>query len=344
MRYLKESLSLQPETNSVEKAALDLIESAKDKKASRSFRNDKAIGVFGKYAIHSAVLNLVSVNTDGTLFSEKLLELPYKASRKPLPISSIREEGAEATGGLPSMGDAFVTSEFFYSTPMVLTGLGLDPWISEGLKDLMYIPVKETVNVDSQFSQSPIAGLKVLSIGEGFSGLVPFLLKKGAAAQGVDLVYGGAIDDGVAGKEYMLAYQKKYSENLFFGDAQDLPDDFDSASYDLVLMHCVLESIPNEAKAIKEAFRLLKPKGELRFNLVGTFSQERKEAFEKGIAEMGLPSSSYSVDIYTTHFKSEIQGIDRAHFPYDTFDAAEFHQLLFAPSFGKPFLRSSKVV
>jgi SAM-dependent methyltransferase len=99
-----------------------------------------------------------------------------------------------------------------------------------------------------------LAGSAVLDAGCGEGEFVMAMLKHGAAATGVEYE-----------REKVAAFRARYpdseSDRVRQGDAQDL--EFSDNSFDLVLVNEVLEHIPDQARALAELRRVLRPSGRL---------------------------------------------------------------------------------
>jgi SAM-dependent methyltransferase len=101
-------------------------------------------------------------------------------------------------------------------------------------------------------SVGPLPGRRVLDAGCGAGHYVASLLERGADARGVE------IDTAKLAKVRTPAGVRG---RLVQGDLERAP--FASASFDLVLLNEVLEHVPDDAAALREAFRLLRPGGAL---------------------------------------------------------------------------------
>ncbi|MBT4761171.1 MAG: methyltransferase domain-containing protein [Bdellovibrionaceae bacterium] len=108
--------------------------------------------------------------------------------------------------------------------------------------------------------------LKVLSIAEGVSGLLPTMLSYGVNAKALDLWYNG--------KDYvnnhigiqMFEFVQNYRNYLIRGDARSMP--IESNSIDIVLSHRLFNNINNNSvmEVVYDVLRILKPGGEARFD------------------------------------------------------------------------------
>ena len=97
-----------------------------------------------------------------------------------------------------------------------------------------------------------LAGRRVLDAGCGAGGYVRALSAQGASAHGVE------ID---AEKLAKARASADVRARLVRGDLERAP--FATACFDLVLLNEVLEHVPDDAAALREAFRLLRPGGAL---------------------------------------------------------------------------------
>lgn len=109
-----------------------------------------------------------------------------------------------------------------------------------------------------------LRGKTILSVAEGFSDLLPHLLRSGADAWAVDLIYGSKdIPDSAYGPT-IKNYIKNWGDRLVPGDAVALP--IESSSVDVLLSHKFVNNISKMKSLlfVKEAIRVLKPGGEAR--------------------------------------------------------------------------------
>ncbi|MDD0853365.1 class I SAM-dependent methyltransferase [Halobacteriovorax sp. GB3] len=113
-------------------------------------------------------------------------------------------------------------------------------------------------------------GTRTLSLGEGFSGLVPFLLSQGIEVKGLDLWY-HAMDDLPANNNtvrLMREYTRNYGKHLIQGSATDIP--IEDNSIDIIMAHQLLNNLDERTsrEVINEAIRVIRPiEGHIR--LVG---------------------------------------------------------------------------
>lgn len=128
----------------------------------------------------------------------------------------------------------------------------------------------ETVLSNLELGSSDIAkldGKSVLSVAEGISGFIPFLLSKDIQARGLDIWYGqDDFPDNFSGK-LMRKYVADYSEHLIQGSAQSIPAL--DISYDLVVSHLLVNNFKSAEWSmivdfITEAVRVTKPGGQIR--------------------------------------------------------------------------------
>lgn len=177
-----------------------------------------------------------------------------------------------------------ITGEWAYPTPYVLNNLFLSKWITDEQKQYWntgylskghtslpgeFLPlekedIEEIVNVD-------FIGKDILSVGEGTSGLIPFLNQlakdKGSDAKilGMDLWYADPFMSKVSEQE--REYYLKYRKILKQGDAATLKG-LKPESFDMVLSHYLFGHLPREiqVKFLSRAFELLKSGGSIRWN------------------------------------------------------------------------------
>lgn len=142
------------------------------------------------------------------------------------------------------VNEVFVTGGTFYPLNLILHNLSLE----------------------GESSPGHFAGKTVISLGEGFSGLVPHFLQHGALVRGLDLWYESAneIPDNKYGM-LMKRYIQDYGDHLIAADARQTP--LKSESVDLVVSHMLvnnLEDYRDKLEVIQEAIRVLKVGGEAR--------------------------------------------------------------------------------
>lgn len=158
--------------------------------------------------------------------------------------SSLCELGLNAKGHGVANG-VVITGEKTYKLPSVLRNLG----------------------IASRAEREAFRNKEILSLGEGISGLTPFLREGGLDAKGLDLWYHSSdLPQGEAWKA-MREYQEAYGAHLIRGDARDLRSVIPDASVDLVLCHMLLNNFvkqSDENKALAEIVRILKPGGSAR--------------------------------------------------------------------------------
>ncbi len=172
-------------------------------------------------------------------------EVNKPSERKCVEIVGVAGERPEVTSHGVSVP---ITGEDRYSTDLILKALGLPEVPRLGAEAL------------------------VLTIGEGYSGLLPKLLESGLNAYGLDIWYSMDIPTATPPhiRKQMLAYQKDHGTNLITGSVFDLP--FENNTVTLILSHMVLSHfMPQESsQALLEIVRVLKPGGEAR---IATLSQ-----------------------------------------------------------------------
>ena len=143
----------------------------------------------------------------------------------------------------------------------------------------------ETVRFALDLEFNSVRGLRTLSIGEGWSGLLPALRSHGADAVAVDLWYGArAFPLFRTGRE-LSEYVDRQRSCLIAASGHALP--FADDSFDLVLSHFLLHHLRIDAYAgdpdpktpavlfLKEAGRVLKPGGRAVITQCGSPAEER---------------------------------------------------------------------
>ena len=143
--------------------------------------------------------------------------------------------------GFVSANGVSVTGENLYTTPMILKNLD----INETMVQTM-------------------AGKHLLSVGEGFSGLVPFLRQKGIYASALDLWYASKKIPPTFVGQQMREYIDTHNEYLISGSAFSIP--VEDKTYDFVVSHMMVNNFDFETGLpfLKEAVRITKPGGEIR--------------------------------------------------------------------------------
>jgi ubiquinone/menaquinone biosynthesis C-methylase UbiE len=92
-----------------------------------------------------------------------------------------------------------------------------------------------------------LKGLTVLDLGCGTGANMQMLIEMGAEVVGVDM------------SEFALKYCKEKKLDVVLGTAEKIP--FEAGKFDLVLASDVLEHIENDANAVTEIKRVLRPQG-----------------------------------------------------------------------------------
>jgi hypothetical protein len=154
----------------------------------------------------------------------------------------LREEDAAPLRQLVEVNEILVTGEDDHSTEQVLANLGITDEI-----------IKQWVS-EHKF---------VISVGEGMSGLIPFLVSKGVNAIGIDLWYDDPLNipDNDTGRK-MRAYITRNHMFLKSGDVRALP--FDNSSVDVVLTHKLFNNMyfSDVLQGHREIMRVLRSSGE----------------------------------------------------------------------------------
>ncbi|MCX7570488.1 class I SAM-dependent methyltransferase [Tumebacillus sp. DT12] len=121
-------------------------------------------------------------------------------------------------------------------------------------------------------------GGAVLDLGSG-PGWISFIMKQfcpQAVITGVDIS-----DEMVKASAEFAAEQGLQDISFVQGDAMELP--FADNSFDMITSFAVLRLVPEPAKAIQEAYRVLKPGGLMYISDVGQMPVEHRQAFLDGI-------------------------------------------------------------
>jgi ubiquinone/menaquinone biosynthesis C-methylase UbiE len=204
------------------------------------------------------------------IFSPSLLALNgYVTTHE--PIRYVQARGSHYATDLGRFsGKVVVTGEVSNPTAVVLADLGLYSLINRS--DLRIFDVSQRPRVYlavspgwlSHFTKKVpdfdwLRGGRVLSLGEGFSGLVPYLLKQGIDATGLDIAY---TEREMQNDQELRNYYHLCSEHLVFGDATDLRR-WEDKSLRLVLSHRLMHFLTFEQKrlVVRESFRVLESDG-----------------------------------------------------------------------------------
>lgn len=171
--------------------------------------------------------------------------------------------------------------------------------------------VKEDLGLSDDFIRETLLHRKGISVGEGFSGLLPYLLKNGIDVTGVDLWYHReGLPDNHAGNR-MRDYIREYGSHLVAGSAMNLP--FESNSQDFVLSHKLVNNLKSEdvLKVVEESVRVLKAKGSARIygisdtqidtiqsHLENKYGKRIRIAFEQRVIAWEWNGRSFSHDDY----------------------------------------------
>jgi hypothetical protein len=202
-----------------------------------------------------------------------------------------------------------VTGEPIYPTPFVLGNLLFPGLVSEDHDNIFEVAVAmQPIAYSSFFSlatgEQEVSDLRqkirslitnprytrpevykdavILSLGEGYSGLVPYLRSIGIEAYGLDLIYDKDLPEDFVGREFISEYINRHRDYLIAGDATDLSKvkkltdnnglvDFQNKIYDrsvdLVVSHYLLEYLKPEyqKKMLSESLRVLNYGGEAKF-------------------------------------------------------------------------------
>ena len=166
---------------------------------------------------------------------------------------------------------------------------------------------------------------KVLDIGCGVGMFLQKFQDLGADAYGVDV------------DEKKVQISKRVTKNVEVAHSEDLP--YKKESFDVVLLHEVIEHVDNDSKTIKEAFRVLKPGG----NLV-IFAPNRLWPFEthgiyiKGKYKFGnIPLVTYLPNKYYKKLTPHVRNYRRKGL-YELFKGSSYKKVAYRgvfPGFDK---------
>ena len=167
------------------------------------------------------------------------------------------------------------------------------------------IMLKNLHITDDLVREWAVQNIKVVSIGESYSPLLPYLLNHGVAAKAVDLWYhSGSLPDTFMGRA-MKEYQAKYSDHLIPGSILDIP--LQDNSVKVVIVHMLLNNFQNpEArnKAISEILRVLEPGG---VALIADFSGYIYQKAEREFAE-SLGAYTIEADVKVIDWDPKMHG------------------------------------
>ncbi len=190
---------------------------------------------------------------------------------------------------------SFVTGELRFPTPLILGNLGLSGFLSSEQKKAVQLDtlMQQIYSSDKrknwliQASVSTYKGKYVLSLGEGVSGLIPYLLENAIQAFGLDFAY-YEISLAPSNKRTkpLKEYLNRFEKNLIQADASDLSNVYilsdkklaslGDESFDMVVSHAMLTSSWKKAsKVLSEGFRVLKPGGTFRTTIATYLHSDR---------------------------------------------------------------------
>lgn len=274
---------------------MDQIRASALRQNGERFTTGIAIALLSKMELKKALISTVL-----------LLLCPNLAGALPNPVvcESALATVTESATGSPSIAAGSIaypatpTGEARYSTPLVLVGLGLNAWLNAPQQ------TQETITAQmGHFELRPLFKAKtqppqatpwnILSLGEGYSGLTPYLRSLGHTAYGLDLWYDLDLTQTVRmiGGLFMMAYVRTHRPYLITGDATNLRQVHSSVfnsipdnHFDLVVSHHMFYFLTPEAQisAAKEAFRVLKPGGFVVFSTHRGVKPELIKAMREG--------------------------------------------------------------
>lgn len=131
-----------------------------------------------------------------------------------------------------------------------------------------HISMLKAMKINQRIIDDMAQNKEVLSLGEGYSGLVPWLRQNGINAWGLDLWYDSEAtirNINHPNVPLLLNYIRNHAAYLISADARNtrLP----SNSFDYILSHMLINNLPAEdvRSVLLESIRLLKPGGSARF-------------------------------------------------------------------------------
>ncbi len=135
--------------------------------------------------------------------------------------------------------------------------------------------IYKNMGLDSE-SVLQLKGKRVVSVGEGYSDLLPDLLSKDVAAFGMDLWYDQKeFPNNETGKR-MKTYVEKYSAQLITASCANVPTKL-YGTMDLVLMHQLLNNLSEDdrQRCAQESVAMVRPGGRAVFACLASSTAER---------------------------------------------------------------------
>ncbi len=221
---------------------------------------------------------------------------------------------------------AAVSGDYLYPTVLVLQNLGLPQLIDTNLlKTFSVTGATSTLGNSNWKTPEDVKDKKILSLGEGTSGLVPYFRSKGANAVGLDLWYDPAtpIPEAAMQTDIMRAYRKKYQHCLIEGSASDLCG-IESGAIDLITSHKVFNYLDPQTQSgmLSESVRVVKDGGTIHFNYANVDTNSLVKT---------LGSKGYKVEIeYFSPARTQVELIDENAADCDfiqSFSSAEIDQI-----------------
>jgi hypothetical protein len=150
------------------------------------------------------------------------------------PVKIIRWGSGYMANGVP------ITSSQHYPIEIVLKNLGFE-------------------NAMNTLLAMPKYGVRVLSVGEGMGGLVPFFVKSGFNVKGLDIWYG--LKDL---PENLKNYYLQYRQYLIQGSSKSIPAR--AGEFHLVVSHALLNNLPEASimPSLREMIRVTTKGGQVR--------------------------------------------------------------------------------
>ncbi|MBN2431507.1 MAG: class I SAM-dependent methyltransferase [Acidobacteria bacterium] len=213
-----------------------------------------------------------------------------------------------------------ITGEASYPTPLVLYNLGLGRLVADAGDDGFQVdfawrpaatppdyPVADLLAV----SAASLADQPILSLGEGYSGLVPFLRRLDIRAYGLDLWYDPAVPlpDNAVGRRFMDEYRRRHQDILITGDATDLrrvrSRDFQTLADDtfaMVVSHILFEYLEraDQVRMLREALRVTRPGGTVRIASTRQYQPADFQGYVTDLQSAGLAFDAVFLRLDTT--------------------------------------------
>jgi len=207
-------------------------------------------------ATPSAASATVHASTTSPVLAPALAPAPVPASSTDCAGILTKVKFKEFWNDFVMANGVAVTGDFLFPVEVVIKNLGLDP-----------------------FTMRRFQSGRVLSIAEGVSGLLPYLLTQGMNVTGLDLWYGKTDYPNNFTGRLMREYVRDYGPHLMPGDAQKIP--LENEVVDLVVSHMLVNNVSQtkQRKILKEALRVTAKGGQVRLFGFGSVDAAAHQTF-----------------------------------------------------------------